>query len=313
MHSPDLHLIHTDTVTQSTLMWYAYRMDVLANNVDDRTLVKGSTHKASGPGKTFLFDEFLDAIKRDVKVSKSSKEFKKWTGNTGVGTELEPTVEAATKGISDTGKKEGGKPTDKYSNMYDARKIFPADYAKLEKGTAPSFDELFGKVFDNIKANRAKISGANKAKFDTALSRAQETSEGMHATRAADTAEKQIAHMNDLLTKNGISGVSLVLDAELSSKILVFVVSSSAPTKYLTLYLQGVKIKKEKRMNDRIQWDAIDNKATLDAYPDSTVGVNKAFREFNAGQADVAGKPKHQASLDFVQAAASELTGKKCI
>ncbi|KAJ5100663.1 hypothetical protein N7456_006715 [Penicillium angulare] len=268
---------------ESTLMWYAYRMDVLANDVDDRTLLKGSTHKASGPGKpkTFLFDEFLDAIKRDVKVSKSSKEIKKWTGNTGVGTELEPTVEAATKGISDTGKKEGGKPTDKYSNMYDARKIFPADYAKLEKGTAPSFDELFGKVFDNIKANRAKISGANKAKFDTALSRAQETSEGMHATRAADTAEKQIAHMNDLLTKNGISG--------------------------------GVKIKKEKRMNDRIQWDAINNEATLDAYPDSTVGVNKAFREFNAAQGDVEGKPKHQASLDFVQAAASELTGKKCI
>jgi hypothetical protein len=41
--------------------------------------------------------------------------------------------------------------------------------------------------------------------------------------------------------------------------------------------------------------------------------LKKALEEFTAGTADVEGKPKHQQALEFVQAAASELTGKKCV
>jgi hypothetical protein len=188
-------------------------MDILANGADGRTLLKGSTMPATGPDGSFTFDEFLRALQR------VSKKTKLWTGASGVGTEMSPNVVDAAVGIADAANT--GKKTDKYHNSVDEKQLFPNVFGPNSADT--NYIELFGHIFENMQANRKKVSmdgpygkttqakELNQKSFDTAVDRSREAIQGVRQGRLADLADKQIKAVNKFMSEKGMSSVSLCL------------------------------------------------------------------------------------------------------
>ncbi|KAJ5279771.1 hypothetical protein N7478_005143 [Penicillium angulare] len=253
-------------------------MDIMANGVDGRTILKGSKMKATAPGGSFYFDEFIDAMRqRGAKT-------KVWTGNTGVGKNLTPDVLDAAKGILDTGNT--GTKTDRYAMNEDPNKLFPDDF---KRGQSVQFPDLYGKVYDVIQASRKKVSGDGvvsgntQADFDTALSRGRDATKGMHQGRIADGCEKEIAWMNNEFTQNGL-GIS-------------------------------VETKEKSAMDGLLKWNQADPDATLTKNEAHADTILKSFIQFTKNDdstgSEIKGEANHRAALLYAQTCSSRIYGNE--
>lgn len=177
----------------------------MVNGVDGSTILKDSKFKGTAPGGTFYFDEFLNAIRRDVAISKKNRNPKPWEGSTGIGKNLNPSVDDAVQGIQNT-ENQAGKYA-KYPTNVGASKLFPTIYGPE---VDPGFANLFGRATDLVQENRKKASAKGLAgDFQKAVDGATEASEGMHAGRSADLGDRETKSLNTFLQQEGIDGVSL--------------------------------------------------------------------------------------------------------
>ncbi|KAJ5238543.1 hypothetical protein N7468_003162 [Penicillium chermesinum] len=147
----------------------------MANGVAGRSILKGSDAVATGPHGSFYFDEFLKAIQ------KIPQDGSLWTGSTGIGETLDPSVSDAVEAIQNA--------NPRYPNTEDPARIFPDAF---KESTPVRFPAIYGKVFDVIQESRRKITSSGVSSeftqddYDTALSRARDATTGMHQGRIAD-------------------------------------------------------------------------------------------------------------------------------
>ncbi|KAJ6103134.1 hypothetical protein N7486_005561 [Penicillium sp. IBT 16267x] len=253
-------------------------MDIVANGVADRTILKGSDAKATGPHGSFYFHEFLQAIQ---KLGSNTVE---WTGTTGIGDTLDPSVKDAVLAIQNA--------DPKYPNVEDPHKLFPGVFDGETAETKPNFVNLYQKVFDLIQANRKKITSSGvssdftKDDFDTAVSRAQDAGEGMHQGRIADADYTEIEKVNQMMIQRNFP-VSLVTE-------------------------------KMSALDGQMTWEQANSEASIEAaekqYPGKGGAKLKAC--FQAWSKNTAGSIKdqkseanHRAALKFAQTCDSRIHG----
>ncbi|PWY65641.1 hypothetical protein BO94DRAFT_338998 [Aspergillus sclerotioniger CBS 115572] len=178
--------------SQSLLYWYAYRIDIMANDPATRVIAVGCD--GTGPGNTCYFDEFLRYIQ------KTGKKTKAWTGSTTVGEDLTPNVLATAEELATGGV---AKTPSRYSNTADVTKL-----CKALKNKGPvNYDTLMTTVVDSIQSSRAKVASSTEVNIDTELNGAREALTITHKARVADNAAAIIKGANQILKGRGIKWV----------------------------------------------------------------------------------------------------------
>lgn len=171
------------------LAWYAYRMDVLSNDVglsfnDAKATVFAKDCVGSGPGKTCQFDEFIKYI------GKSSTP---WAGKTSVGKNLDPNLVKTAQELATNG----------YVNVIGASKLFPGQYASE---TTPQYDEFFGRIATNmLSIYQSTFKGLDKP-YSSAVQALDLIQDARRAERAGDV----IDSIQKKLRDSGHSDVSAV-------------------------------------------------------------------------------------------------------
>ncbi|KAI1080981.1 hypothetical protein F5B20DRAFT_588939 [Whalleya microplaca] len=163
------------------LLWYAYRLDVIAFGSGNTVIAPNCI--GSAPGKSCFFDEFVRYIQMTGQTTSA------WTGSTTVGTNLEPDVFTTASELDKNG----------YRNTVDPSKVFPSAY---QKTSWTNFSDIFGKLVDNIQQCRQHLQDQG---IDNELDSIRRAMVSIHEARKADQADKLILGINKQLSNAGIT------------------------------------------------------------------------------------------------------------
>lgn len=270
---------------QTMLLWYAYRLDIIAFGVDDIFL--GRNCFGSAPDRSCYFDEFLRYIQL------TGKETDAWAGRTNVGTNLNPDVLTTAKELATT----------RYSNTISPHQVFPN---KWPRGYFPKFPELFGDVANNIQASRTHL---NDQGIDDELEGVRRAIVSIHEARRADRGAGVIRDLNEVLSEHGYTWVR-VLRVQQALYIFFHAIFLSWDWSVTNpMYGQTVETKTQVAP-DLSTWTEIDTEATINAHPDESDALRNYIGSYVDNYDKISGtNQRHFDAIQSCQTIESRLLG----
>ncbi|GLI79234.1 hypothetical protein PoHVEF18_007562 [Penicillium ochrochloron] len=192
---------------ESVFFYYAYRIDTLAGSAS-LGIAKGCP--GSGPKGVCYFDEFVKWIQQSKYP---------WTGQTSVGQNLDPDVDATAQELRTSGT-EG--TSSRCSNKYDFNKVFPEIYPE---GTSPSYQEVMRTLVKSIQAQRSAL---GDDKLTSQLDKARRAFGLTYEARIGDMTNGLINDVNRTLQKNGITWTCETFEQELLNGYTVQMIDTKA-------------------------------------------------------------------------------------
>jgi flavin-binding protein dodecin len=258
------------------LFWYAYRLDYQLSGAAPGQIAPGCKGSASGGGCNF--DQFLKHIQQ---------------GNTQVGADLEPETYATAQKLQSEG----------YSNLFDANKLFPNDFAaSTTTYNGPKFNDVVLKVVDRIQVCRDSLGDET---IQDQLDEARKAMHMVHAARVADQAATQIKGVNEWLSQRKQKYVN---DTKPSCPFSLY---------QALIFFFSLQTVETKSMEFLARQDflMVDTEATIAKNPGLTGQLADDFKTYVENYVTSNGPRRskfHLPIVQFCQAQSARLLGTKC-
>lgn len=180
------------------LLWYAYRMEIKMYGVGETYLA--NLCEGHAPDGSCLFDEFLKYIQRGPGRNEN---WVKWTGDTTVGTNLNPDVEATAREL--LAMKQSPVPSQRYEYKENWYRLYRREFSPR---AVPYFSEAYTKVINLIQDMR-KAAPTLDPPVDVSdeLHSIRQSIVSVLAGRQHDSANWLIRGVNDIIQRRGLPWV----------------------------------------------------------------------------------------------------------